>query len=248
MSKDPAILFYTSDFLTGTMTMTNEEVGKYIRLLCLQHQKGKLTEQDMLFICNTYVENIYNKFKKDSNGLYYNERLEQEVIKRKAYSESRRKNISKRYEPTYELHMENENENINVNKDINKDKKVNKDKNIIIGGRMLLEKEYFLDLLPIDIETEKVLAWADWVDFRKEIKKKLTRSTAKKQIEFLLKQPNPIECINKSIQNGWQGLFEVKNGTNKSSVGASPEFLAELTAKRFRKERGESLWQGEGNE
>jgi hypothetical protein len=54
MSKDPAILFYTSDFLTGTFTMTDEQVGKYIRLLCLQHQKGSLTEKDMLKICKTY--------------------------------------------------------------------------------------------------------------------------------------------------------------------------------------------------
>ena len=48
MAKDPAVLFYTSDFLSGTFTMTNEQVGMYIRLLCLQHQKGKLSEKDML--------------------------------------------------------------------------------------------------------------------------------------------------------------------------------------------------------
>ena len=122
MAKDPAVLFYTSDFLTGTMTMTNEEVGKYIRLLCLQHQKGRLTEQDMLFICSTYVENVFNKFKKNGDGRYYNERLEQESIKRKAYSESRRKNISKRYDSTYVVHMENENENINEDIIINENR------------------------------------------------------------------------------------------------------------------------------
>ena len=32
MSKDPAVLFYTSDFLTGTMTMNDSQVGQYIRL------------------------------------------------------------------------------------------------------------------------------------------------------------------------------------------------------------------------
>ena len=113
MGTDPAILFYTSDFLTGTLTMSDKNVGKYIRLLCLQHQKGRLTEQDMLFICSTYVEDVYNKFEKDENGLYYNKRMETEIIKRKKYSESRRKNIQKRYEdkPTYVVHMENENEN-----------------------------------------------------------------------------------------------------------------------------------------
>lgn len=37
--KDPAFLFYSSDFLSGTMLMTDEEIGQYIKLICLQHQK-----------------------------------------------------------------------------------------------------------------------------------------------------------------------------------------------------------------
>ena len=41
-NKDPAFLFYSSDFLTGTMFFTDEQVGKYIRLLCAQHQKGQI--------------------------------------------------------------------------------------------------------------------------------------------------------------------------------------------------------------
>lgn len=208
MAKDPAVLFYTSDFLTGTMTMTNEEIGMYIRLLCLQHQKGRLTEKDMLFICNTYVEAVFDKFKKNGDGLYYNDRLEKETIKRKEYSESRRRNISKRYEPTYVEHMENENENRNVNKDINKKEKV-------MDNPQKVADEYFLNLLPIDSDQQFIETWTEWVIFRKEIKKKLTKSTAKKQIDFLIKQPDPIECMNISIKNGWQGLFEV-SAKNKS--------------------------------
>ena len=82
MSKDPAVLFYTSDFLTGTFTLTDEQVGKYIRLLCLQHQKGILTEKDMLNICKTYDEDVFKKFIKTNQG-YYNERLKFEAEKRK---------------------------------------------------------------------------------------------------------------------------------------------------------------------
>ena len=40
--KDPAVLFYTKDFLVSTIFMTNEQVGAYIKLLCLQHQDGHL--------------------------------------------------------------------------------------------------------------------------------------------------------------------------------------------------------------
>lgn len=127
MSKDPAFLFYSSDFLTGTMTMTNEQVGIYIRLLCLQHQQGILYENDMIFICKSFDAKIYSKFIKTDEG-YYNERLKIESEKRSNYCKSRGKNkegkikienISK----SYDFHMENENENINEDIIINKSNK-----------------------------------------------------------------------------------------------------------------------------
>jgi len=45
MAKDPAFLFYSSDFLSGITDLTMEERGQYITLLCLQHQKGSLSEK-----------------------------------------------------------------------------------------------------------------------------------------------------------------------------------------------------------
>ncbi len=119
MSKDPAFLFYSSDFLTGTLLMSMEQKGKFITLLCIQHQKGHMIEKDMLQICGTYDEDIFSKFKKDNDGKFYNERLKEEIEKRKAYSESRRNNRKKKEDmidisKTYVQHMENENENENV--------------------------------------------------------------------------------------------------------------------------------------
>lgn len=117
MGKDPAVLFYTSDFLSRTLTMSDEEVGKYIRLLCLQHQRGHLSEKEMLYICKTYVEAMYIHFKKDDTGKYYDEWFEEEILRRKSYCESRKNNITQRYikskdkstyEPTYVQHMETE--------------------------------------------------------------------------------------------------------------------------------------------
>ena len=118
MAKDPAFLFYSSDFLTGTVLMDNEQVGMYIRLMCLQHQKGHLTEKEMLKICGRFDESVFSKFARDTNGLFFNERLEEEIIRRKKYSESRRKNRQKKEHmknicKTYEEHMENENIYIN---------------------------------------------------------------------------------------------------------------------------------------
>lgn len=141
MAKDPAVLFYTADFLAGTIFMRNDQVGKYIKLLCMQHQQGHLKEEDMLEMCGSYDERIFSKFAKDEEGLYYNVRMEEETLKRKKYSESRSNNrkgnknqhmnehmskdiikdmsehMCKHIEQHMTPHMENENENIN--KDIN---------------------------------------------------------------------------------------------------------------------------------
>ncbi len=126
MSKDPAVLFYTSDFISGTITMTDEQRGKYILLLCLQHQKGHLTENDMLNICKTYDKDIWSKFYEE-DGKFYNERMRVEATKRAQYSESRRinrlnkqkeKNISPIICKSYVKHMENENENVIIDSNI----------------------------------------------------------------------------------------------------------------------------------
>lgn len=57
-----------------------------------------------------------------------------------------------------------------------------------------------------------VTAWLQWDKYRKEIKKKLTSSTIKKQIQFLEKNKDQhVDIIEQSIQNGWTGLFELDN-------------------------------------
>ena len=100
--------------------MSDEQVGKYIRLMCLQHMKGELTEKDMLFICKTYDEDIWNKFERTAAGTFFNSRLQDVIEKRKQYSESRRKNRAgktkdmKNTSITYDNHMGNGNGNENV--------------------------------------------------------------------------------------------------------------------------------------
>lgn len=111
MAKDPAFLFYTGDFSTGTQFFSDEQVGKYIRLLMAQHQHGHLDEKHMLQICKTYDKDVFSKFSTDSGGRYFNERLEDEIIKRQNYSKSRANNRTskKNISVTYLPHMENEN-------------------------------------------------------------------------------------------------------------------------------------------
>ena len=170
--KDPAFLFYSNDFLSGTMLMSNEEVGIYIKLLCLQHQQGHLEEKDMLSIGAT--KKVFSKFIKDDKGYYYNERLEYEANKRKAYSESRKNNRKKKetYEEdmknicnSYEKHMENENININKNIDLIKNK--DRDKGVIgeeeeeIEVLEVWETQFneFYSLYPKKVKKQDVKKW-----------------------------------------------------------------------------------------
>jgi len=97
MAKDPAVLFYTQDFLVGTMTMSYEQKGKYITLLCLQHQKGKLTLKDLQTILSDEDIEVADKFIKEADGYYYNQKLKFEAERRKKYSESRRNNLMKKH-------------------------------------------------------------------------------------------------------------------------------------------------------
>lgn len=89
MSKDPAILFYTQDFLTGCTDLTFEERGQYITLLCLQHQRGHLSEKTIRLSIGSASVDVLKKFLKDNNGNYYNERMEVEIQKRLQFIQTR---------------------------------------------------------------------------------------------------------------------------------------------------------------
>lgn len=137
-NKDPAVLFYTSDFLVGVMCLTMEERGQYITLLCLQHQRGHLTKKEMELAVGKISPDVMAKFTKDADDKYYNEVMDGAIEQRRNYIDSRRKSSHARftkkaddtsnekaddtsYDTSYDtatIHRsenENENKNINVN-------------------------------------------------------------------------------------------------------------------------------------
>jgi uncharacterized protein YdaU (DUF1376 family) len=130
VAKDPAFLFYPNDYLGGTLGMTFEEKGAYIELLMLQFNRGHMDGHMVGQTVGQIFGRIQNKFIVDDNGLYYNERLEYEINKRKQYTESRKNNLTGYNQHTKKRghmggvmtsHMENENEDINI--DVIKDLK-----------------------------------------------------------------------------------------------------------------------------
>jgi uncharacterized protein YdaU (DUF1376 family) len=95
-NKDPAFLFYASDFLTGTMFMSNEQIGKYIRLLCSQHQHGGIIAKDSFNNLVGEDSILRGKFIECDTG-FYNERLSLEMVSRSKKST----NISKAAKETW---------------------------------------------------------------------------------------------------------------------------------------------------
>ena len=129
--NDPAVLFYTSDFLTGVIDMTMEERGQYITLLSYQHQKGHISIETIRLLVGNVSDKVLNHFKTDEEGLYFNSRMDKEKEARRKFTESRRQNGKKGGRPkkasgypnskARENHMGNEDENENINKNINID-------------------------------------------------------------------------------------------------------------------------------
>lgn len=89
MTKDPAFLFYSQDFLVGTLAMPFDEKGKYITILCYMHQNGRISEETIRLLVGSVSDMLRFKFKVDNEGKWYNERLEIEVEKRDKFKESR---------------------------------------------------------------------------------------------------------------------------------------------------------------
>lgn len=102
MAKDPAFLFYSQDFLVGTMAMPFEERGRYITLLCYMHQNGHITEETIRLLIGSFSDILRLKFKQDTEGRFYNDRLDIEVDKRKKFTESRLLNGKKGGRPPKE--------------------------------------------------------------------------------------------------------------------------------------------------
>ena len=159
MAKDPAFLFYPGDFLNGVTFLNFEDRGKYITILCHMHQHGRLTEESICFLVGSVSVMLKSKFLIDENNCWYNDRLENEILKRKKFTESRVNNgksggrpkknketETKPNEKPYGLATENHMRNRNRNED-------NNDIIILKGGTggnfktELLSSEQILEVL-----------------------------------------------------------------------------------------------------
>src|SRR5688572_6018561 len=130
MAKVPAFLFYPNDWLGGTLGLTRHQKGCYIDLLVAQFNRGPLSLETIKTVLGQDYSSwavLSSKFKQDTEGCFYNERLATEIVKRKQFSQSRRDNAKKRYDKPASAdtsvehmhpHMEDRNRDDNIIKTI----------------------------------------------------------------------------------------------------------------------------------
>lgn len=237
MSKDPAILFYTGDFLNGCLDLTFEERGQYITLLCLQHQKGHLSEKTIRLSLGSVSVDVLKKFTKDEEGNFFNERMDEEIEKRAQYIDSRRDNGSKggrpkkAYAKPYGKAKENHSEDDNRNE------------NDIIN-QLKVQFEIFRTEYPgtkrgTEIEFENLKKkHNDWKEVIPFLSDALTYQKSAREIKhhaggFVPEWKNLSTWIN---QRCWEEEIEtnnISNGAVKKHNGATTDEIIRAVSKHF---------------
>lgn len=219
--KAPAFQFYADDFLAGTITMTNEERGAYIALLCLQWSKGSLTENDFQRVCigmPPHSQRIcQDKFQIDADGNYRNKRLEAEREKQDQYRKKQTDNANKRWvgnATAYATALPADMPNV-----CSPSPSPSPNKKDTAAPKSPWDVGFGVEL-PNSFQTESCLQavklWLQYKSERKEGYKKtgLTASLTKWSNEF-----TPAEfpsCVENSIASGWKGIF--RKSSNQPSL------------------------------
>jgi len=93
--KDPAFLFYPGDYLRDTQTLSEKSQVAYDRIMCEHMRNICISPQQLKFFTKRLnadeVEEIMFVLTEIDNG-YQITWVAESILKRKAYSESRRKN------------------------------------------------------------------------------------------------------------------------------------------------------------
>jgi len=205
-TKSPSFSFYSADFLVGTMMMTDKQVGQYIRLLCYQHQssEGKISEDVMLSITKKHDPVVWDKFQKDDDGMYYNERLLDEIQKRFEYVEVRRDNALKRWNKEIKDASAMQ---VQCKSDASAMLLEDDNKDIVFNDKKIVKDTRYFD----DDELNKT--FLDFMKMRKSLKNGAMTDRA---IKMMINKLNAheteiaIKMLEQSILNNWKDIFDLK--------------------------------------
>lgn len=227
MSKDPAILFYTGDFLNGCSDLTFEERGQYITLLCLQHQKGHLSEKTIRLSVGSVSVDVLKKFIEDPAGNFYNERMENEITKRAQFIQSRINNGSKGGRPKKANGKPYAKPNGKAKNNLIENDNINRDDYKDLLNKVLLKNSIILP----DKFDQLIL---EWLKYKSEKGQSYKETGLNVLIKTFLKDSNSDyntarEMLDYSMSKNYSGLFKAKsNGTNQQSDSRSIKRVNDL--------------------
>lgn len=252
--KAPAFQFYVDDFLAGTMDLSQEDVGAYIRLLCYQWNRGSIpvqTDKQQRLAGGSVSVDVLAKFRLQPDGRLVNERMERERQKQVAYREMQAKKgiasgkarrnepkpntgstvVQPEHEPNTQPKPNSPSPSPSPNKEESKTKEQPPSPPVPPGPWHVL---FGFDL-PESLQTQNCLQAAqDWIAYKKERGQTYKPQGLKGALTSWSKQftsatfPSAVE---RSIANNWAGLFpDNKPGAH---TGLKIETKAMTTQEKF---------------
>ena len=251
--KNPAFPLYAADFLMGTVYMSFEDVGRYIKLLCYQWDSGEIPVKRLGLLVGLEWVNFSDELKEKfevKNDRILNLRLEKVREKRQKYIEKQALNGSKGGRPKIT-------EKPKKQKDKKPEIPINPEDNPNINpNETLLENGIEIENIFISVfkkwpkfdfrfVPENLIDCVDlWLTY-----KRTRRETYKSQMSFerMVKQLNDfsegnhetaVKIIEQSMANNWAGLFQLKEQKLGKNERARQTALSNLSDLQRRIESG----------
>jgi len=248
--KDPAFLFYPGDYLRDTQCLSEAVQVAYDRIMCEHMRNICIAKAQLKFFTKNLSDDEIAQLKSvltETPDGYQIAWVADSFTKRKAYSESRRKNRSAKPKKdtlninntpsSYEPHMENEiedaNESINTI-EIETGKEGSGEKPNAAGltvrssavGSPLLQRGAGGEAIPPFASAEFATQWHAWKRYRLTEHNFTYRSAESEQAALAelgtlanTSETTAIAILHQSMGKGWKGFFELKNDATKPAAG-----------------------------
>jgi len=247
--KDPAFPFYAQDFLVGTLHLSCQETGAFIKLLAYQWVNLGIPKNRLGSILGSGWDSVWlcisDKFI-EKDGVLFNKRLEMEREKRAQYKEKQAENGKKGGRPRKEEPAETAVNAIVTTKTLKEIKPKNPTKtqkkplenereneNIIEiekGKEGMGEKPdavlAFTEVVSPFASAEFANQWQAWKRYRATEHDFTYRSAESEQAALAqlgslaqTSEKTAIAILHQSMGKGWKGFFELKNDATKPAAG-----------------------------
>lgn len=237
--------------------MTRHQKGAYIDLLMAQYNNGHLTLQQIKQLLgpadeHLWEETLKSKFLQDAAGNFFNEKLEEETLKRKKFCNRQKERIEKRWnkegyhgitveDTTVIPKIENENENRDLN-GFKKKEEYEEKKDLSAQTKKPTYASLFDKVLKeegIQLPEGFYEIILEWLKYKSE-KGQIYKETGLKNLIIKIINDSGGDydtaraMIFYSVSNNYAGLYKEKaNGTGKTIAPATDKEIADILLKHF---------------